>query len=1178
MGALLLTALGLLLLMWWEISTLGGSLRDLSVTHTRGMTLANDIKRLDQTLTSTTLLASATNETQWRQLYDASREELDRALAEAEQLTLGTPAAESVAAIRVADDRLTAMEGEAFTLTRGGQPGLAHDILHGTAYVLEQTRYQDALDRFSQIMRARSAESFAKAASRADLSWTLAAATIPLLTIVSLILALILIRALRALRRSQTMQESARKSLASLASDAVAELEESKQELENEIETRKRAEAAIALSEKKYRSLVETTGTGFAIVDDEGRILDANDSYVAITGHATLAEIKGRPVSDWTAPDFRGKNEQAFRSLKESGVVRNLEVDYIDSRGKITPVEIFATRVPHEDTFQTLSLVRDISERRRGEQILKDNEERLSMALRGGRLGFWDWDVPSGRVLYNREWASILGFDLDEIDPSFRFWRGRLHPDDKAKTIRAAKDLLDGTTEVFEVEHRLISKQGEHVWVLGVGRISKVDDDGAPLRVTGVMLDISQRKLAETALAESERRFRNVALTSGDWIWQVDAQGRYSYVSETVTRILGYTPDEIIGKRPLDLMPEDEAARVAPLLESHIQTRSPLVDIENWNRAKDGSLICLLTNGVPIFDDDLVFAGYFGTDKDITDRKRSEHQLKLFGKVFESALEGITITDAQGTIIAVNQAFTEITGYASREALGQTPRLLRSNRHDADFYRRMWASLEETGTWEGEIWNRRKNGEAYPEWLSISAINEENGLPTHYVAVFHDITEMKRKEELIEHQAYHDALTGLPNRLLLLDRLTLAMTRARRARSGVGLLFLDLDNFKSVNDSLGHAVGDMLLVETARRLSEAVRDSDTVSRLGGDEFVVLMDDLEDEADTLRTAERLLKSMEPSFLLEGRELFMSTSIGIAVFPRDGDEPGTLIRNADIAMYRAKEHGRNQYNMFTSTMNAVVQRRIELERDMRIGLAENHFFLLYQPKVDIRTGRTVGMEALVRWRRGDEIVSPNEFIPLAEKTGLIRQLGEQVAAMGLTECAPLLKQAQCLRLSLNLSPREFQQSDLLERLAAQMETHGIEPHCLEIEVTETAMLTDAEEAIDKLKRLAATGVTISMDDFGTGYSSLSYVKRLPVHTLKVDRSFVTGLGTDESDESIIKTIIQLARNFDMTVLAEGVETREQLAILAALGCDQVQGYYFSKPVGIDELQEFIRKTNG
>ena len=563
---------------------------------------------------------------------------------------------------------------------------------------------------------------------------------------------------------------------------------------------------------------------------------------------------------------------------------------------------------------------------------------------------------------------------------------------------------------------------------------------------------------------------------------------------------------------------------------------------------------------------------------EIDERTRAELQLKLFAMVFENALEGISITDKEGLIVAVNPSFTTITGYTAEEVIGKNPSVLKSDRHETDFYTGMWTSLKENGSWQGEIWNRRKNGESYPEILSISSVHNDVGELTNYVAVFHDISDMKLKDEQIEHQAYHDALTGLPNRILVADRLGVAIAHAKRAGTKVAVLFLDLDNFKKINDSLGHSLGDMLIQSVAKRLLGEFRDADTIARLGGDEFLIVVENVADEREVVELADRLLRAFDESYIIKGNELFVTTSVGVTLYPEDGSTPDILIKNADMAMYQSKAKGKNAYFLFTEEMNERVAKRINLENDMRQALKERQFTVYFQPKVNQRTGAVTGMEALVRWVKPDgTIVSPVEFIPLAEETGLIVPLGEFVLEAS-CKAMQIFDGVGCgdIKVSVNLSPIQFEQEDLVEMVIDNLERNGLASSRLELEITESTLMTDVQTSIAKLNLLVDHGISIAIDDFGTGHSSLYYLKNFPIDVLKIDRSFVRDITEDVSDAQIVETIIMMAHNLGMTVVAEGVETKEQLELLDSFGCKTIQGYYYSKPLPLEEVIEYLQNV--
>ena len=564
------------------------------------------------------------------------------------------------------------------------------------------------------------------------------------------------------------------------------------------------------------------------------------------------------------------------------------------------------------------------------------------------------------------------------------------------------------------------------------------------------------------------------------------------------------------------------------------------------------------------------------TVQDITARKQSEADLRIAAAAFE-AKEGMVVTDADGVILRINRACTEITGYSAEEAVGQTPRLFRSGRHDAAFFAAMWRSVDEKGSWQGEIWNRRKNGEVYPEWLGITTVKNDAGRVTNYIGTLADITQRKAAEAEIERLAYYDALTGLPNRRLLQDRLHRALASSARKRRQGALLFIDLDDFKTLNDTQGHDVGDVLLRQVAERLSGCVREGDTVARLGGDEYVVMLEDLgenrqEAANQTENIGEMVLARIGVPYGLASGSYHQTASIGIVLFGGQGDTVDDLLKGADLAMYRAKAAGGNTLRFFDPEMQGTVSARAELVSDLREGLREGQFRLAYQPQVD-REGRLLGAEALLRWhspRRGH--VSPVEFIPVAEQTGLIVPIGQWVMEAA---CDQLVRWAAepdsvGLVLAVNVSAREFRHAEFVERTLAVLDRSGADPRKLMLEFTESVLLDDFEGAIARMKALKARGVGFSLDDFGTGYSSLSYLKHLPVDQLKIDKSFVRDVLTDPNDAMIARAIVALAQSVGLSVVAEGVETEAQWNFLAQHGCHAFQGYYFGAPDVVEAMR--------
>lgn len=540
----------------------------------------------------------------------------------------------------------------------------------------------------------------------------------------------------------------------------------------------------------------------------------------------------------------------------------------------------------------------------------------------------------------------------------------------------------------------------------------------------------------------------------------------------------------------------------------------------------------------------------------------SRQHLELAEKVIETSLEGIIITDNRGVIQRVNPTFCRVTGYSAEEAIGNNPSMLQSGRHDEDFYNRMWAVLQKEGKWRGEIWNRRKNGEIYPELLTITAIKDEQGEVRHYAALFADISELKENERQIRHLAYYDPLTNLPNRRLFHDRLDVAMAHAHRHQHQLAVLFLDLDRFKSINDILGHAVGDQFLANAARLIGSCLREGDTLARTGGDEFVVLLPDLDHFDDAVVVAENIIEALSQPVQLEGRQFLVTTSIGIAYYPEDGHDRETLLKHADIAMYRAKQDGRNHYSLFTPSMNEQARRRVLLEHDLRVAIANQEIRMHYQPIFSANGQQLIGAEALARWQHPTlGAIRPDEFIALAEEAGLMDDLGACVFAKVAADAATF---TQPLQLAVNLSAQQFASDRLLSEIAdfqAQITPAG---HSLTLEITETALMQDIEQHSQIMRQLKKQGIRFAIDDFGTGYSSMAYLRRLPLDTLKIDRSFVSETGSSEDADIIVSAMIALAHNLRLRVVAEGVEYPEQAGFLSGLDCDHLQGFCFGHPV--------------
>ncbi|HEX2955718.1 MAG TPA: EAL domain-containing protein [Chitinispirillaceae bacterium] len=556
---------------------------------------------------------------------------------------------------------------------------------------------------------------------------------------------------------------------------------------------------------------------------------------------------------------------------------------------------------------------------------------------------------------------------------------------------------------------------------------------------------------------------------------------------------------------------------------------------------------------------------------------RYEDLLVEADAIFKNSSEGIFVTDANSRIIRVNPGFCHITGYTAEEVLGNAPSILKSNRHDKNFYIRINESIKNTGTWHGEIWNRRKNGEVYPEWLSITVLGDEKSSEKKYLAIFNDVTHLMSKNDHIQNHAYYDSLTGLPNRLLLHDRLEFILNHARKNKHIVAVMLLDVIRFKIINDTLGYSAGDSLLQGMGERLVSCLRDVDSVFRSGDDVFAIILDDINIPEDASKVAQRIIETCSQPFNLADHELYVTLSIGISIFPSDAQEHEGLLKDAEDAMIRAKELGITNYQHYKPAMNNSAVERLTIELNLRKALIQEEFVVFYQPQINLETGRIAGTEALIRWKHPElGMISPGQFIPIAEENGLIIPIGEWVLRKACTQMVLWHNEFGCTTtVSVNLSARQFLQQNIVEKVSSILDETGLPPKLLELEITESLGMKNPELTLRTLKELKEMGIHISIDDFGTGYSSLSYLKRFPIDTLKIDRSFVLEIQTDPNDASIVLAIIALAHSMHLKVIAEGVEIEEQASFLRQHHCEEMQGFLYSRPVPAEEFRILLQR---
>lgn len=717
---------------------------------------------------------------------------------------------------------------------------------------------------------------------------------------------------------------------------------------------------------------------------------------------------------------------------------------------------------------------------------------------------------------------------------------------------------------------------------IGQGRYGETvavegDDELAALgnAFNEMSVSICQR---EAELVESEAKYRTLVDNLPQRIFLKDRNSVFLSCNRRFAADVGLEPADIVGKTDLDLYPHAFAEKYRKD-DQRIMHNGVMEELEESYQDGDRETI-IQTVKSPVRNSEGEVLGILGIFWDISDRKQAEQKLRQSAVVFESTAEGVIVTDAQNRIIAVNKAFSEITGYSEEEALQQNPSFRHSERQDMEFYESMWQSILSKGRWQGEIWNRRKSGDVYPEWMTLSTVEDENGATRNYVAVFSDITNVKRSQMQLDHMAHHDPLTDLPNRNLLADRLEQAIRRAERRGSLVAVLFIDLDRFKNVNDTLGHALGDELLQQVAQRLQLLLRQQDTIARLGGDEFVILIEELERPAVAEMIAAKVIDVLSSPFTIQSHELYLGASIGISLFPNDAADFSTLIKYADSAMYSAKEQGRNTYRFYTQELTDSAMERLAMESALRHALERGQFTLHYQPQINISDGRLIGAEALLRWNHPKlGMVPPDKFIPLAEECGLILSIGDWVLEQACRQTAQWQKEYPDFEtIAINLSAVQIQQGDIVNRVAAVLDDSGLPAAALELEITESVLIQFPELAEVTLTGLREQGVVLAIDDFGTGYSSLTYLKRFPIQILKIDRSFIQDIPHDSNDTAITRAVIALGRSLQLKVIAEGIESAEQAAFLQAEGCEVGQGYYFSRPLPAQELLRLLKTAKG
>ena len=791
----------------------------------------------------------------------------------------------------------------------------------------------------------------------------------------------------------------------------------------------------------------------------------------------------------------------------------------------------------------------------------------LLSAQAGGRWCIASCNRTTGEM-FGIATQALIGRTLDDI-----FGTGALSRDGESFVEGCSRTGMTIEEECYLAVHRddfWLDYEWWHIKMVPIpGRDGRIDQIAC----------ICQMVTEDRQIRDSLKQFTSAISQAGNIIAIVELDGTIDFINPAFERQSGVTADTARGHSIFRFCePPDAHELYAPL-------KAAMAGMASWQ----GELPSINSNGArywenvhlsPIVSDKGIPERYLIVKEDITERRRVEKQLRLASRVLETTDAGVLVTDTHGIIESVNPAFSAITGYTMDEALGASPRLLRSERHDAPFYAAMWQELATQGHWSGEFINRKKCGDSFVCSMSISALNSPDGTVTHYVGVFSDITELKNSQRQLENLANFDPLTGLPNRRHIQERLAQSLCRATREGQNIAVMYFDLDHFKAVNDTLGHPAGDALLQEVSRRTLAQLRQEDTLARLGGDEFVALLECVTQPEIISVVAERVIAELRRPFSIQGQDVFIGCSIGIAFFPKDAADSETLQRYADLALYRAKDEGRNCYRLYSDELNAKAHDRYRIEAKLRRVLETGELSVVYQPQCDIVSGQTLGAEALLRWHNAElGSVSPVTFIPIAEQTGLIIPITSWVLEQ-ICRTQQRLMTAGCplRKIAINVSPVQFKHEDTVATFVDVLSRHGIAPQCIEIEVTEGTIIDNPERAVAMLEQLRQCGFSVAVDDFGTGYSSLGSLKRLPIDKLKIDRTFVSELGTDPDDAVIVSAIVAMSKHLGLTTLAEGVETERQLEYLRFAGCDEVQGYLTGKPMSEAALLDHLAHRGG
>lgn len=905
----------------------------------------------------------------------------------------------------------------------------------------------------------------------------------------------------------------------------------------------------------KYLTVFESINQAIFLLDQDNQIINFNEKAALLF---TDLDISGSFYYALSAKkiELAWLTNQIIHFNKSENNEEKFELQINTNQGnKYFEIKLKKMLDVSEKFLGTVVICNDITEFLEIKKDIEENQERLREIQHIAHFGNWTWDLKTNKLYWSREIYIILEENPLNFQPDRQQFLNKIYPLDLEHFKQQENEAIKNCRN-FSIDFRIMTKNNEIKWLHQQSFITANNEHEA-IRMMGIIQDITERKKSEIELRESEARLKTIINTNVNGLVVISEEGKVLFVNPAAELLFGKKAEELLGNL----------------------VGLPLVTGESTEVAiphKNGELIIAQMRVVEIIWESKT--AFLASLVDITERKKAEEKLKILYQACEQSPASIVITDAQGNIQYVNPKFENVTGYTQAEVIGKNTRILKSGYTSDSEYRQLWETLIEGKEWHGEFHNKKKNGECYWEFASISPLKDEFDQITHFVAVKEDITQRKKAEELLTHQANFDPLTDLPNRTLGMDRLQQAIAWAQRNNKYIAVMFLDLDHFKIINDTLGHKYGDQLLILAAKRLSNCLRKTDTISRLGGDEFLIIISNLDSPSQSESIAKKILNRLQKAFILQGEEIFVSASIGITIYPNDSQDLEILMQNADMAMYSAKRQGRNNFQFFTSILNEQAKRRMLRENHLRNALKKEEIYIAYQPLINLKTEKIIGAEALMRWHNFYlGLVSPIEFIPIAEETGIIIDLGEWLLEKVCHQVSLWHQEGHLLKIAVNLSPRQFRETNLLEMITNIVKKNQIDPRYLELEITEQLLLEDVPGAKDLLIQLHQRNFTVSMDDFGTGYSSLSYLQKFPFKVLKIDKSFIRDIPYDADAIALVKSIITMAHGLKLKVVAEGIESEAQLRFLQAENCDYGQGYYFSKPLISSDFLTLLNNNN-